>query len=38
MSSKEIGLCAQYSLTILGSIANMMGGTYVTLWLTVNGL
>ena len=30
MGSKEIGLCAQNMLTILGSVANIIWGTYVT--------
>jgi hypothetical protein len=34
MCSKEIGLQAQNVLTILSSIVNTIGGTYVTLWLT----
>jgi hypothetical protein len=36
MCLKEIGLHAQYWLTILGSIVNIVEGTYVAfLWLTV---
>ena len=27
---KEIGLCAQNMITILSSIVNMIGGTYMT--------
>ena len=32
---KEIGLQAQNVLTILNSTVSAIGGTYVTLWLTV---
>ena len=28
--SKQIGLCAQNMLTVLGSIVNMIAGTYMT--------
>ena len=38
MCLKEIGLQAQNVLTILSSKVNTIGGTYVTLWLTISEL
>ena len=38
MSLKDIGFYVQNMLTILGLVANLIGGTYVVfLWLIVSG-